>query len=168
MPSRFYRSSRVCVRAHLPIVCCSEVSGLEHDFGGPPLFVFVMTKTHYYQGKTLKFFRLSEYYDIGIARLNRQWSSLDEGRGFGDRDHFYATDLDLFGHGSLFQLICSARTQTGRATLATWLKAPASREEVLARHAAIAELSGRHDLCEALAAAGAVKASDCRPETFQT
>lgn len=133
-----------------------------------PLFVFVMTKTHDYQGKALKLFRLSEYYDIGIARLNRQWSSLDEGRDFGDRDHFYATDLDLFGHGSLFQLLCSARTEAGRATLATWLKAPASREEVFARHAAILELRGRHDLREALAAAGAVKVSDCRPETFQT
>ena len=133
-----------------------------------PLFAFVIRQARHYQDKALKLFRLSEYYDAGIARLTHNWSSLDEGRDFSDPDHFYATDLDLFGHGSLFQLICSARTQTGRATLAAWLKAPASREEVLHRHAAIAELRERRDLCEALAAAGAVKASDCRPETFQT
>jgi MutS-like protein len=133
----------------------------------PPL-VFVMRQARNYQNKALKLFRLSDYYGAGIARLTHEWSSLDEGRDFIDQGHLYATDLDLFGHGSLFQLICSARTQTGRAALATWLKAPASREEVLARHAAVAELRGRHDLCEALAAAGAVKTSDCRPETFQT
>ncbi len=133
----------------------------------PPL-VFVMRQARNYQNKALKLFRLSDYYGAGIARLTHEWSSLDEGRDFIDQDHFYATDLDLFGRGSLFQLICSARTQTGRAALATWLKAPAGREEALARHAAIAELRGRHDLCEAVAAAGAVKASDCRPETFQT
>lgn len=133
----------------------------------PPL-VFVMRQARNYQNKALKLLRLSDYYAAGIARLTHEWSSLDEGREFSDQDHFYATDLDLFGHGSLFQLICSARTQTGRAALAAWLKAPASREEVLARQGAVAELRGRRDLCEALAAAGAVKASDCRPETFQT
>jgi hypothetical protein len=133
----------------------------------PPL-VFVVTKALDYQIRALRLFRLSDYYSTGIARLTHMWSSLDEGREFNDQGHFYANDLDLFGHGSLFQLICSARTQAGRATLAAWLKAPASREEVLARQSAIAELRGRHDLCEALAAAGAVKSSNCRPETFQT
>ena len=98
-----------------------------------PLVVFVMRQARNYQNKALEKFRLSDYYGAGIARLTHEWSSLDEGQDFNDQDHFYATDLDLFGHGSLFQLICSARTQTGRATLATWLKAPASREEVLAR-----------------------------------
>ena len=56
-----------------------------------------------------------------------------KGKSLSDPDHFYAADLDLFGHGSLFQLICSARTQAGRETLANWMKAPCSWEEALAR-----------------------------------
>ena len=92
---------------------------------------------------------------------------LDDGQEFTDPGHFYATDLDLFGRGSLFQLLCSARTQAGRETLASWMKQPASMEDVAARHGAISELRGRQDLREALAAVGNLEVSNCRPETFR-
>lgn len=133
-----------------------------------PLMALAAHWSHIYHDKALRLFRLSEYYDAGIARLTRNWPSLDEGADFADADHFYATDLDLFGRGSMFQLLCSARTQAGRESVANWLKAPAGREEVFARHLAIAELRDRHDLREALANAGAAKTSNCRPETFRT
>jgi hypothetical protein len=132
-----------------------------------PIGVFIGLQMKRCQDRALKFFRLAEYYDRGIARLDHHWESLDEGREFADQDHFYATDLDLFGRGSLFQLLCSARTQAGRETLANWMKTPASPEEVLARHGAISELRGRQDLREALAAAGSLEVSNCRPETFR-
>ncbi len=133
-----------------------------------PVAAFLLTQSHRQQDKTLRLFRLCEYYDTGIARLTRNWEVLDEGKDFLDPDHFYATDLDLFGHGSLFQLMCSARTQAGRETLAGWMKAPAIRGEVLARRDAISELRARQDLREALAMAGAVQVSNCRPGTFST
>ena len=38
---------------------------------------------------------------------------------------FMADDLDLFGSGSLYQLLCAARTQMGENILAQWLLAPA-------------------------------------------
>jgi hypothetical protein len=110
---------------------------------------------------------LREYYSRGIARLTRDWEPLDEGPEFRDPSHFYATDLDLFGRGSLFQLVCSARTYAGRETVAAWMKAPASREEAMARREAIAELSGRQDLRESVAAASRSILSDCHPETFR-
>ena len=110
---------------------------------------------------------LEAYYRCGIARLTLDWEALDEGQDFRDAEHFYSNDLDLFGRGSLFQLVCSARTHAGRETLAAWMKTPASREEVLARRAAVAELAGRQDLRERLAAAGKSMVSDCRPETFR-
>ena len=110
---------------------------------------------------------LEEYYRRGIDRLTLRWDSLDEGLDFQDAGHFYATDLDLFGRGSLFQLLCAARTHAGRETLARWMKAPADRDEALARRAAMSELTGRQDLRERLAAAGKSMVSDCRPETFQ-
>ena len=66
-------------------------------------------------------------------------------------DHPYARDLDLFGPGSLFQLIDTARTESGEETLADWLRAPADSREVLARQEAVAELRDRIDFRETLA-----------------
>jgi hypothetical protein len=120
-----------------------------------------------YQSEAAKLVRLADYYDAGLARLDHKWEALEEGQEFADPDHFYAADLDLFGNGSLFQLLCSARTQAGRETLANWMKKPASKEEVIERHAAIAELRERHDMREALATAGSLEFSNCRPETFR-
>ena len=132
-----------------------------------PLGLYLGKLSKRCQKQSLRLFRLADYYDRGIARLSYEWGSLDEGQDFIDQDHFYATDLDLFGHGSLFQLICSARTQAGRETLANWMKKSASREEVQARHAAISELRGRCDLREALASTGTMEISNCWPETFR-
>ena len=120
-----------------------------------------------YRRKVLKLLSVSEYYDKGIARLNRDWNSLDDGKDFIDPEHIYATDLDLFGRGSLFQLLCSARTHVGRETLENWMKAAASQDEVLGRREAIAELGARQDLFESVAAAGVSTVSDCRPGTFR-
>ena len=65
--------------------------------------------------------------------------------------HPYSRDLDLFGAGSLFELLCMARTRVGQETLANWLLAPASPDQVRARHAAVVDLRGRLDLREDLA-----------------
>jgi MutS domain V len=132
-----------------------------------PFGLYLVRQSRNCQQRALNLLRLADYYDKGIARLAYEWESLDEGRDFIDQDHFYATDLDLFGRGSLFQVLCSARTQTGRETLANWMKKAASREEILARHAAISELRGRHDLREALNSTGTLEVSNCRPETFR-
>jgi hypothetical protein len=118
--------------------------------------------------RVLKLLSVREYYDKGMARLRRQWDSLDEGKDFIDRDHMYATDLDLFGRGSLFQLICSARTHAGREMLASWMKHLAARNEVLARQAAIAELRDRHDVRESVASAGSSTVFTLRPRTIRT
>src|SRR5260370_6187431 len=93
---------------------------------------------------------LAEYYSKGIARLNREWESLDGGEGFIDQDHFYSKDLDLFGHGSLYHLLCSARTQMGRETLANWMLITTSLTQIHARQTAFLELLERRDLPEPL------------------
>lgn len=120
-----------------------------------------------YRRKVLKLVSVREYCDKGIARLKRDWKSLDDGNDFKDPEHIYAMDLDLFGRGSLFQLLCSARTHVGRESLANWMETPASRDEVLARREAVEELSGRRALIESVASAGTSTVSDCRPGTFR-
>jgi hypothetical protein len=100
--------------------------------------------------------RATQFYERGIARINDRWAGTGEaGDRFASEAHPYARDLDLFGNGSLFQLICDARTRAGEETLAAWLLAPASPDEVRSRNAAIADLRDRIDLREDLAVLGA-------------
>lgn len=99
------------------------------------------------------------FYRRGLARIEDRWEDEREGAAqlgerFDDVHHVYAADLDLFGRGSLFQLLCTARTRMGEETLARWLLAPAPVEEIRARHAAIADLRDRVDLREDLAVLG--------------
>ncbi len=58
--------------------------------------------------------RAVAWYEHGIARLEDRWSGLGaRGDRFADADHLFAQDLDLFGEGSLFQLLSTAQTHAG-------------------------------------------------------
>ena len=99
--------------------------------------------------------RAAAYYAAGLERLADDWKGKGQpGTRFLDEGHPYAADLDLFGPGSLFELLCTARTRTGEDTLADWLKAGACPGEVRARQAAVAELRPMLDLREDLALLG--------------
>ena len=92
------------------------------------------------------------FYDLGLARLDNRWAGRgDAGERFLNQAHLYAGDLDVFGRGSLFELLCTARTRAGEETLAAWLRAPASRGDVHARQDAVRDLLPRLDLREDLA-----------------
>jgi len=96
------------------------------------------------------------FYERGLARIEDRWHDTGEsGERFRDDRHLYANDLDLFGRGSLFQLLSLARTRAGEDTLASWLKRPASVEEIRQRQDAVRELTAALDLREALSVAGA-------------
>ena len=87
----------------------------------------------------------------GLARLDGTWAGSGlTGQQFLEVDHPYAADLDIFGVGSMFERLCTARTRAGEAALARWLLAPAKPAEIGERHAAIAELRPRLDLREDL------------------
>ncbi len=99
--------------------------------------------------------RAVAYYEHAIARLEDRWTGLGEpGDRFLVSDHPYAADLDLFGPGSIFELLSIARTRAGEETLAHWLLTPAPRSEIAGRQEAVRELTPRLDLREALALAG--------------
>jgi hypothetical protein len=111
--------------------------------------------------------RAVSYYEKGIARLENRWAGEGEtGDAFHDDFHPYAGDLDIFGKGSLFELISRARTKAGEETLAHWLKFPASPEEILARQAAVGELRARLDLREDLAVLGTEVRAGVHPEAL--
>jgi len=99
--------------------------------------------------------RAAEFYEQGIARVTDAWAGTGEsGERFLVADHPYAADLDLFGRGSLFELLTTARIRAGEETLARWLLAPADIAEVRARQDAVRELQPLVDLREDLALLG--------------
>jgi MutS domain V len=111
--------------------------------------------------------RAIAFYERGLARLDNRWAGEGEaGERFSDPAHPYSRDLDLFGKGSLFELLCDARTRAGENTLASWLLAPAAPAEVAARNAAVAELRSRIDLREDLAALGEHVRAGVRPDAL--
>ncbi len=96
------------------------------------------------------------YYQDGLDRMDHRWIGKGPaGDAYLDPDHPYARDLDLFGHGSLYQLLCRARTSEGQGTLARWLREPASIEDARRRQEAVQELAPALDLREDLAVLGA-------------
>jgi hypothetical protein len=103
--------------------------------------------------------RAARFFERGLARLDGTWPGTGStGDAYLDLAHPYAQDLDLFGTGSLFELVSSARTSAGERTLAHWLLEPAGPPVVRSRQEAIAELRPRLDLRERLA----VLAEDAR------
>jgi len=111
--------------------------------------------------------RSAAHYQKALARLDGQWAGHSEtGARFLDASHPYAEDLDLFGRGSLFELLCSARTRMGEETLAGWLLSPSPPEVLHARHQAIAELRPMLDLREDLAVLGEDVRTGVHPEAL--
>jgi len=99
--------------------------------------------------------RAADFYRKGLARIEDRWQGNgQQGAQFDDPRHVYASDLDLFGKGGLFELLCTVRTRMGEEHLAQWLKSPAPLSEIRARHAGISDLKDRIDLREELAVIG--------------
>jgi hypothetical protein len=108
------------------------------------------------------------FYRRGLDRLEGTWAGGGEtGERFRCPAHPYADDLDIFGPGSLFELLCTARTGAGEDTLAAWLLAPARPDEIRARQAAVDELRPRLDLREDLALLGADVRATVDPEALR-
>ncbi|HET9942891.1 MAG TPA: DNA mismatch repair protein MutS, partial [Terriglobia bacterium] len=105
------------------------------------------------------------FYERGLERIENRWQGNGNSQtSYADDAHLYAQDLDLFGHGSLFELLCTARTKSGEETLARWLQEPASRAEILQRQDAVRELRAYLDLREDLAVLGPEVRSAVNPE----
>ncbi len=96
--------------------------------------------------------RAADLYRNGIDRLDDRWMGKGPtGERFITPTHPYAEDLDLFGSGSLFDLLSRARTNVGESTLAHWLLVPTTKQTVQSRQQAVDELRSNVDLREDLA-----------------
>lgn len=99
--------------------------------------------------------RARAFYDKGLDRLEHRWmGGGDTGEGFFDSRHPYAADLDLYGRGSVFELLCTTRSAWGSRVLASWLRDADGVGDVRRRQVAVQELGPGLDLREHLAVLG--------------
>ncbi|HVS65984.1 MAG TPA: DNA mismatch repair protein MutS [Thermoanaerobaculia bacterium] len=119
-----------------------------------------------------RYSRAVELYARGLRRLDGDWIGVgDAGERYASEEaagggHLYSSDLDLFGKGSLFELLCEARTRSGADTLARWLEGAAALEEVRLRQGAVADLAPRLDLREDLSTLGQELQSELESEAL--
>ena len=112
-------------------------------------------RMHGLEAGSAKLGRAIAFYERGLARLEGEWAGGGEtGERFLKDSHLYGLDLDIFGRGSLFELLSAARTRMGEEVLAAWLSSPASVEALQSRQQAVDELTERLSLREDLAVAG--------------
>lgn len=140
--------------AFLLLIFCSQSSTVSGYWLLLPLVVFIGLVL--FHGRLLDRIRemkhAAKHYHDGLNRINDDWSGTGStGEQFVNSEHPYSSDLDLFGTGSLFQLISQARTEFGEETLANWLSAPSDAETISKRQTAIQELSSYIDLREKIA-----------------
>jgi hypothetical protein len=74
-------------------------------------------------------------------RLHFRFKTTDNGSHYQEKNHPYATDLDIFGDYSLYRLLNRTRTSEGSRRLAKWLKNHAELDEILMRQEASAEFT---------------------------
>jgi hypothetical protein len=97
----------------------------------------------------------------GLARMARAWDRLLAPTTSAPDQHVsMATDLDLFGRASLYQLVSCANTPIGRDILRDWFVEPAGCDEIKARQQAVAELTNQESLREELIVEGRLLTGD--------
>lgn len=112
---------------------------------GIALFLFSVTKHLKIKYLRDKNRTLSTLNEDEIHRLENRFTRTETGEAFAEDNHFYASDLDIFGKQSLYKLLNRTHTFGGAKMLANWLLHPAETTEILNRQKAIQELSEKID-----------------------
>jgi MutS domain V len=109
----------------------------------------------------------TSFYRQGIARIEDRWAGTGQpGDRFRDEKHVYADDLDLFGRGSWFELLSTARLPMGENWLAHWLCTPSPKPAILERQGLVAELREKLDLHRDLSITGEELRIRLNPESL--
>jgi len=112
--------------------------------------------------------RMRRFFEDGLARLEDRWAGRgDAGDRYNDPQHPYAQDLDVFGTGSLFELLATTRTTTGSDRLAAWLCEAAAPQTIRERQAAVRELCPRLAMRLEMAIAGDEAGSASQQEALE-
>src|ERR1700722_973335 len=135
-----WRRLLLCILVVLIILVEKEGPLAKLLFGGiPALLLALLIKRRVRIAAMLWTFQWSgRLYEQRLACLEERWVGTgNAGTHHLEPDHPAASDLDLFGVGSLFERLAIPCTRAGENTLAGWLLTPGSAAEVRSRQAAV-------------------------------
>jgi hypothetical protein len=93
-----------------------------------------------------------QFHKSRISRLDRVFGpEVVDGAEFSDELHPWTQDLDVFGRGSLFQMLNECRTQPGRQMLARWMTTITDGDTIRLRQSRAQGLKPHLELRESLA-----------------
>ncbi len=122
------------------------------------LFAWLVIKHENTEKSRKRYLRLAEINRLELKCLEGDFSGFKPGEEYAERDHPYSYDLDIFGKASLFQFICRTTSRPASDRLAEYLKQPATKDEILLRQEAVAELQPLTDWRQELMTLGYVTA----------
>ncbi|MDO3627380.1 DNA mismatch repair protein MutS [Mucilaginibacter sp. BT774] len=108
-------------------------------------FAWVINKQSQFEVLKNYFQNVKTVNENEIGSITTRTNIYHNGRWFVNDKHNYTSDLDIFGDGSLFQLINRAATFPGIAKLAKWLNAPESKNAILLRQQAVSEIGSKNN-----------------------
>jgi hypothetical protein len=109
------------------------------------LFAWLVIRYEATEKRRKRFLHLAEINRLELMCLDGDFSGFKSGEEYIGRDHPYTYDLDIFGKSSLFQYICRTTSKPASDILAGYLERPATREVILRRQEAVAELQPMTD-----------------------
>jgi len=109
--------------------------------GGMLAFAWLVSKQGKFEKEMAFYKALADVNKNELECILNQRNKYPDGTSFVDESHFYTSDLDIFGRGSLFALLNRCATAAGNNKLSGWLKAAAKTEEIEARQNAVIELA---------------------------
>lgn len=108
-------------------------------------FAWLVSEQNKYDALKHYYTDLKKVLENEVAGIEKQGNLYYNGEVYSNEKHFYSSDLDILGNGSLFQLVNRSATGPGNNKLASWLLAPADKETILHRQAAVKELADKKD-----------------------
>ncbi|MDI9860272.1 MutS-related protein [Flectobacillus roseus] len=109
------------------------------------VFLWMINKHLAIKAQKLRYQLLTNLNEDEALRLQGKFVRQETGEVYIKAQHFYASDLDIFGKHSIFKLLNRTRTYTGAEVLADWLQSPADHATILTRQESSSELKDMID-----------------------
>lgn len=106
-------------------------------------FAWLVSRQSYFDRQKQFYISLKKVCENEAASILRQENIYADGSQFRDEQHYYTSDLDIFGPASLFNLVNRCATFSGREKLAAWFSGPAQNEGIRERQEALKELASK-------------------------
>lgn len=109
------------------------------------LFSWLITKQNEFERLKNYFLNVRRVNENELGSIRIRSNIYADGSLFADDKHYYTSDLDIFGKGSLFQLLNRAATKPGINKVASWLNKASDKSTILLRQKAISEIDEKND-----------------------